>query len=98
VADTVTLTLAHPLSPEQAQRVLATEAKQYNVGDKITVRRDYALSVIRAGFAAGVDPNDTEAVNKAIGADSSQIGEANAAQADAELAARSAAPSTKSGK
>jgi hypothetical protein len=68
VADLVTLTLAYPLSAEQAERVLAQDVKDYWVGDKITVRRDYAMSVIGAGYAAGVDPGDKEAVQAALSA------------------------------
>jgi hypothetical protein len=74
VTDKVTLTLAYPLSAAQAERVLADDVKDYWVGDKITVRRDYALSVINAGYAKGVDPADRKAVNEALGADAAQVG------------------------
>lgn len=72
----VTLTLAHPLSAEQSQRVLADRVKDYWVGDKITVRRDYALSIINAGYAKGVDPADREAVREALGDRPAAVGEA----------------------
>jgi hypothetical protein len=62
----VTLELAYPLSAKQSERVLAEEVKDYWVGDKITVRYDYARSVINAGFAAGVDPADADAVKAAL--------------------------------
>ncbi len=65
-ANTVTLTLAYPLSAPQAARVLAVDEREYQVGEEITVRRDYALMVIQAGFAAGVDPSDSEAVAAAL--------------------------------
>jgi hypothetical protein len=92
VADTVTLTLAHPLSAAQAERVLAKDIKDYKVGDKITVRRDYALSVIQMGYAAGVDPEDRQQVSKALGADPAQVGEPSGAQ----VAEQPASTSTKS--
>ncbi len=69
MADKVTLTLAYPLSAKQAERVLAEDIKDYQVGDRITVRRDYAVSVINAGYAAGVDPSDAEAVQAALDGD-----------------------------
>lgn len=66
VADMVTLTLAHPLSARQAEQVLASEVKEYSTGDKIAVRKDYALSIIQAGYAAGVNPADKDAVTAAL--------------------------------
>lgn len=73
MSETVTLTLAYPLRAEQAERVLAKEVKDYQTGDKITVRADYALSIINAGYAAGVDPADAVAVNRALGTDKPMV-------------------------
>ena len=62
MAKTVTITLAYPLTAEQSKRLAPKEVKDYQVGDKITVRWDYARTIINAGFAAGVDPDDAETV------------------------------------
>lgn len=66
MSDKVTLTLAHPLSAKQAERLLVDNVKDYAAGDKITVRRDYAMSIINAGFVDGVDPNVPAQVEKAL--------------------------------
>jgi hypothetical protein len=59
----VTLNLAHPLTADQARRVRAKEDKEYPTpGMEITVPRDDARTLIDAGYASGVDPNDKEAV------------------------------------
>jgi hypothetical protein len=66
VADTVTLKLAHPLKAEHAERLHAKDAKDYWIGDQITVPRADAIFIIQAGYAAGVDPADHDAVHKAL--------------------------------
>lgn len=63
----VTLTLAHPLSAAQVQKLHAQDSsKDYTQGDRITLPRDDARLVINAGYADGVDPEDHEAVRKAL--------------------------------
>lgn len=69
MTDKVTLTLAHPLTADQAGKVLAEQVRDYGPGEKIRLRADYALSVINAGYAAGVDPNVPAQVRKALGGD-----------------------------
>jgi hypothetical protein len=65
----VTLTLANPLTAAQADRLHAKgSSKDYRQGDKITLPRDDARLLINAGYAAGVDPADHEAVHKALDA------------------------------
>lgn len=66
MSDTVTITLAHPLSIRQSERLRAKEARDYNTGDKITVPRDDARAIINAGFADGVDPENHEQVRAAL--------------------------------
>jgi hypothetical protein len=67
---TVTLTLAHPLSGKQAYRLGHGDSEDQadlNVGDEIKVRdAAHARAVISSGYAA-VDPEDPEAVEKALG-------------------------------
>lgn len=60
----VALTLAHPVSPEQARRVGAEE-RQYKPGDVIIVPESTAMMVINAGYAQ-VDPADANAVRAAL--------------------------------
>lgn len=67
MANTVSLTLAHPLSAAQAEKLHAAQVKGYTVGDKITVSKDDAVAIINAGYAAGVDPQNHEAVRDALG-------------------------------
>lgn len=62
----VTLTLAHPLTAQQADRLRAKDSKDYKVGDKITVPMDDARAIINAGFAAGIDPADHKQVRSAL--------------------------------
>lgn len=67
MSDLVTLTLAHPLTAEQAERLHAKDSKKnYTQGDKITVPRDDARLIINAGYAQGIEPSDNEAVRKAL--------------------------------
>lgn len=61
-----TLTLAHPLTAEQARKVHADQDKDYVQGDSITLPRDDARLVINAGYAQDVDPDDHDAVRKAL--------------------------------
>jgi hypothetical protein len=63
----VTLTLAHPLSAAQVEKLHAQDSsRDYVQGDKITLPRDDARLVINAGYCDGVDPEDHEAVRKAL--------------------------------
>lgn len=63
----VTLTLAHSLNAAQADRLHAKDAgKDYPTGSKITVPKDDARSIINAGFADGVDPENAEQVRAAL--------------------------------
>lgn len=66
MSETVTLTLAHPLSAHQAARLNAKDDKDYKVGDKITVPLGNAHAIINAGFAAGVEPENSEQVQAAL--------------------------------
>lgn len=66
--DMVTLKLASPVSKMQAERMRAKEVKDYpSPGLEITVPRDEARVLINAGYAAGVEPSDAAAVDKALG-------------------------------
>jgi hypothetical protein len=60
----VTITLAHPLPPEDAARLDLPTDVDYRPGDKIVVGAGYAQSLIGAGYAA-VDPEDPDAARKA---------------------------------
>lgn len=98
----VTLTLAHPLSADQARRRRAVDDREYNTGDQITVPHPDAVSIINAGFAAGVDPGDPGAVAAALtdpGADAgSSDGTAAApASAPAPATAPPSAPAASAG-
>lgn len=66
MSDTVTLALAHPLSPDQARRLNAKDVKEYKVGDKITVPLDNAHAIINAGFADGVEPGNADQIQAAL--------------------------------
>lgn len=69
----VTLTLAHPLSAAQVEKLHAQDSsKDYTQGDKITVPRDDARLIINAGYADGVDPEDHDAVRKTLNEGSSK--------------------------
>ena len=65
-SDEVSITLAHPLRAQYAER-LGLEAKDYDTEDTIKVRRDNAQSIINAGYAADIDPDDQEAVEGLLG-------------------------------
>lgn len=70
MSDTVTLILAHPLSGEQAARLGiegASTTKDYRQGDSVTLPRENGRAVINAGYAKGVEPEDRDAVHKALG-------------------------------
>lgn len=58
----VALPLAHPLTPEQVERIGgAAEVRMYRAGETIIVSPAVAMTIIRAGWAQ-VDPNDQRAV------------------------------------
>lgn len=81
--DTVTLTLAHPISRVQDKRYLGLdEDKDYEVGDDITVNKNGAMSLIGSGLVQ-VDPFDSEAVRKALGGDEPGAVDTTAAPASA---------------
>lgn len=65
--DMVTLTLAHPMTAEQSRLFRAKDVKDYDrPGMKITVPRDDARRIIDAGYAAGIEPTNTDAVAAAL--------------------------------
>lgn len=66
MADHVTIELAHPLYAEQAARLRATDVREYEIGERITVPREEAAAIINAGFASGVDPQDQGQVAAAL--------------------------------
>ena len=66
MSEMVTLTLAHPLSAKQADRLHASESRDYNIDDKITVPVEDARAIINSGFAAGVDPEQHDQVTAAL--------------------------------
>lgn len=66
MSDMVTLTLAHPLNQQQAERVHAKDKKDYGIGDKIVVPKDDARAIINAGFADGIDPDDRDRVREVL--------------------------------
>ena len=64
--DSVTITLAHPISREQDKTYLGLPVdKNYGPGDKVTVNRSGAQSLIGSGLAA-VDPENAEAVRAVL--------------------------------
>lgn len=66
-ADSIEITLAHPISRDQDKQYLGLDlGKDYAAGDKITVNRNGAQSLIGSGYAA-VDPEDREAVADVLG-------------------------------
>lgn len=66
-ADSIEITLAHPITREQDKQYLGLDTKKdYAPGDKITVNRNGASSLIGSGYAA-VDPEDREAVADVLG-------------------------------
>lgn len=65
MSDKVTLTLAHPLTAQQAER-LGAAAKDYAVGDKISVVESQEQALRDAGFVAGVESSTP--ANPAAGA------------------------------
>lgn len=68
MSDKVTLTLAHPLTAKQAERLhIEGGGKDLVQGDSITLPREDARAVINAGYAAGVEPENHDAVRKALG-------------------------------
>jgi hypothetical protein len=67
VAD-VTLRLSNPIGARYAAP-LGLEVKDYATNDEVTVDRQTARAIIGAGYAQ-VDPEDTSAVNEALGIDS----------------------------
>jgi hypothetical protein len=67
MADTVTLTLAHPLGGPSCDR-LGIPRRDYGVGEPLDLTRDAANTLIAAGYAAGVDPEDPDQVRAALGA------------------------------
>jgi hypothetical protein len=63
----VTLKLSNPLTADQARRLHARDDKDYSTpGAEITVPRDSARALIDAGYAAGVEPADEEAVEEVL--------------------------------
>lgn len=67
--DSVTLTLAHPISRPEDKRYLGLpEDEDYGPGEQVTVNKNGAQSLISAGMAA-VDVGDPVAVRKALGED-----------------------------
>lgn len=60
----IEVALAHPLDRESDLTRLRLEPKEggYKPGDKIWVTRDDARSLINAGYAKGVDPENKAAV------------------------------------
>jgi hypothetical protein len=63
----VTITLAHPLPLDALQRVnIGGYDRDLGIGDTITVRPEVARSLIGAGYAAGIDPENPAAVRAAL--------------------------------
>lgn len=87
----VALPLAHPLTPEQVERIGgAAEVRMYQAGETIIVSPAVAMTIIRGGWAQ-VDPNDQRAVAAALAA---APPETPAAEAAAVPAADEVAPVT----
>lgn len=61
----VPLLLAHPLSPEQSER-LGLPKEVHLPNDEVRVSKDNARAIINAGFAQ-VDPEDPVQVREALG-------------------------------
>lgn len=71
--DSVTITLAHPISREQDKTYLGLPVdKDYGPGDKVTVNRSGAQSLIGSGLAA-VDPEDAEAVRATLNGEQPEV-------------------------
>lgn len=59
-----TITLAYPLDEAQSA-ALGLDRQHHWTGQRVTMQREYARSVINAGFAQ-VDPTDGEQVRRAL--------------------------------
>lgn len=64
MADQVTLRLSNPLSARHTT-ALGLEDRDYKVREDVTVTRSVAQSIIEAGYAQ-VDPEDRQAVARAL--------------------------------
>jgi len=71
--------LAHPLDAEQAARLRAAEIKDYQAGEEIEVPEVDAIAIINAGYAAGVNPRNPEAVRAALAGRPRAAGKATSA-------------------
>lgn len=63
----ITVTLAHPVSAEQAAQLGAAEAREYRAGESIELPQNRVAAVINAGYVSGVDPNDPTQVAAVVG-------------------------------
>lgn len=85
---TVTLKLSHSLTAEHAA-LLGADERDYDTNDPITVRsRDEARALIASGYAQ-VDPEDRDAVRKALGLKPREARKATAATTAAQPSSRS---------
>lgn len=68
-ADLTSITLAHPLTrPEDFTMLgIPLDEAPLAAGTKVQVRREHALSLIGAGYAQDVDPDNPASVAKALG-------------------------------
>lgn len=89
-AGKVLITLAHPLTAEQAQR-LALPAEPCKVGDEVWLWPATARAVIGAGYAQ-IDPEDKAAVAKALTPEQVLSPEERAAAENALVAATPSTP------
>lgn len=64
---TIKIKLAHPITKDQAARAGVKDVKDYpSPGAEVEVTEAGARSLIDAGYAAYIDPQDHEAVLKAL--------------------------------
>lgn len=64
--DLATITLAHPLDKDRDLQTLGLPLGQpIGVGETVMIRKDHAKTLITAGYAQ-VDPEDADAVRKAL--------------------------------
>lgn len=82
----VALTLAHPLSVAKAKDLGITveEGREADLppGTEVVLGREYARSLMNVGYAAGVEPEKTSAVARALAAGAERAAEISAPAED----------------
>ncbi|MFC6883364.1 hypothetical protein [Actinomadura yumaensis] len=79
--NSITVTLAHPLSKSYAAEVHAASVRDYQPGEDITLPPLQAVRLVNAGLVKDVDPRDDEAVRDLFQQSSAPAAEAEEAPA-----------------